>query len=96
MTQPKDRLRELPSIDRLLHHTKSEALLARFSRAYVTRQCRELLDAGVPGLHLYVLNKATAPARILEALELPVLRDTLPTRLNAQPGGLGPGRGAAS
>ena len=54
VTQPKDlsasakatadTLRELPSVDRLLHHTKSEALLARFSRAYVTRQCREALD----------------------------------------------------
>jgi methylenetetrahydrofolate reductase (NADPH) len=42
--------------------------------AHAIRQCRELLDSGVPGLHLYVLNKATAPARILEALELPVLR----------------------
>src|SRR5687767_4505917 len=40
----KDLLRELPSIDRLLHHTKSEALLARFSREHVTRQCREVLD----------------------------------------------------
>ena len=42
--------------------------------AHAVRQCRELLDAGVPGLHLYVLNKATATARILEALELHVLR----------------------
>jgi len=42
--------------------------------AHAIRQCRELLDAGVPGLHLYVLNKATAPARILEALELPTQR----------------------
>jgi len=64
--------------------------------AHAIRQCRELLDAGVPGLHLYVLNKATAPARILEALELPSLRGTPPTRLNAQPGGLGPRRGTAS
>lgn len=39
--------------------------------AHAIRQCRELLDAGVPGLHFYVLNKATAPARILEALTLP-------------------------
>lgn len=36
--------------------------------AHATRQCRELLDAGIPGLHFYVLNKATAPARILTAL----------------------------
>lgn len=42
--------------------------------AHAIRQCQELLDAGVPGLHFYVLNKATAPARILKALELPVLR----------------------
>lgn len=35
------------------------------------RQCRELIEAGVPGLHFYVLNKATAPARILETLCLP-------------------------
>jgi methylenetetrahydrofolate reductase (NADPH) len=39
--------------------------------AHAIRQCRELLDAGVPGLHFYVLNKATAPARILQALSLP-------------------------
>ncbi len=39
--------------------------------AHAIRQCRELLDRGVPGLHFYVLNKATAPARILQALCLP-------------------------
>ncbi len=37
---------------------------------YAIRQCEELLDSGVPGLHLYVLNKAEAPRRILEALNL--------------------------
>lgn len=36
--------------------------------AYATRQCEELVAAGVPGLHLYVLNKAEAPAQILRAL----------------------------
>jgi methylenetetrahydrofolate reductase (NADPH) len=40
--------------------------------SHAMRQCRELLDAGVPGLHFYVLNKATAPARILEALGFPL------------------------
>jgi methylenetetrahydrofolate reductase (NADPH) len=39
--------------------------------AHAIRQCRELIEAGVPGLHFYVLNRATAPARILEALCLP-------------------------
>lgn len=36
---------------------------------YAIRQCQRLLDAGIPGLHFYVLNKAEAPRRILEALK---------------------------
>jgi methylenetetrahydrofolate reductase (NADPH) len=31
-------------------------------------QCRELMDHGVPGLHLYALNKSLACQRILDAL----------------------------
>jgi L-seryl-tRNA(Ser) seleniumtransferase len=42
--QPNDLLRELPSVDRLLHSSKSAGLLARFGRAYVARHCREVLD----------------------------------------------------
>jgi methylenetetrahydrofolate reductase (NADPH) len=38
--------------------------------AYTIRQCRELIEAGVPGIHFYVLNKAEAPCRILRALNL--------------------------
>ncbi|MDE2058649.1 MAG: methylenetetrahydrofolate reductase [NAD(P)H] [candidate division NC10 bacterium] len=38
---------------------------------YAIRQCRELLDAGIPGLHFYLLNKADATFRILQALKLP-------------------------
>ena len=38
--------------------------------AYATRQCRELIEAGVPGIHFYVLNKAAAPNGILRALNL--------------------------
>ncbi len=37
---------------------------------FAIRQCRELLDAGIPGLHFYLLNKAEATFRILEALKL--------------------------
>ncbi len=33
-------------------------------------QCQELIDAGVPGIHFCVLNKATAPTRIPRALNL--------------------------
>ena len=38
---------------------------------YAIRQCQALLDTGIPGLHFYVLNKAEAPCRILQALKLP-------------------------
>lgn len=38
------RLRDLPSIDRLLKHSDCEALLARYNRDYVIRKCREILD----------------------------------------------------
>ena len=42
--QTKRLLRELPSVDRLLNHPKSEPLLARFSRDYVTQKLRVTLD----------------------------------------------------
>jgi len=45
MRDAKSLLRELPSVDRLLTHGRSESLLARFSREYVTKRCREMLDA---------------------------------------------------
>lgn len=37
---------------------------------YAIAQCRELLEAGVPGMHFYVLNRSQACERILEALGL--------------------------
>ena len=37
---------------------------------YAIEQCRELIEAGVPGMHFYVLNKSQACQRILDALGL--------------------------
>ena len=37
-------LRELPSVDRLLNHPRSEMLLKRYNRDYVTQKCRETLE----------------------------------------------------
>jgi len=37
---------------------------------HAIHQCRELIDQGVPGLHLYALNKSHACRQILDALEL--------------------------
>lgn len=35
---------------------------------WATRQCRELLDAGAPGIHYYTLNRSPATRRVHEAL----------------------------
>jgi methylenetetrahydrofolate reductase (NADPH) len=38
---------------------------------FAIRQCRELLNTGIPGLHFYLLNKSEAALQILQALKLP-------------------------
>jgi methylenetetrahydrofolate reductase (NADPH) len=38
---------------------------------FATRQVRELVDGGVPGLHFYVLNKSPATSAVLEAVAPP-------------------------
>jgi methylenetetrahydrofolate reductase (NADPH) len=35
---------------------------------WATRQCRELLDRGAPGIHFYTLNRSPATRRVHEAL----------------------------
>jgi L-seryl-tRNA(Ser) seleniumtransferase len=37
-------LREIPSVDGLLKHTRCETLLARYNREYVTGKCRQIVD----------------------------------------------------
>lgn len=39
---------------------------------FATRQVQELIDAGVPGVHFYVLNKSPATSRVLKAVRRPV------------------------
>jgi len=43
---------------------------AKFGIEYCTRQCEELLKAGVPGLHFYTLNKAASTIAVLKNLNL--------------------------
>jgi methylenetetrahydrofolate reductase (NADH) len=47
-----------------------DAAAADFGIEYATRQCEELLRAGVPGLHFYTLNKSRSTVQILKNLGL--------------------------
>lgn len=59
-----------PLAARLEELGEDDAAVAEFGIEYATRQCEELLRAGVPGIHFYTLNKATATTRILKNLGL--------------------------
>jgi methylenetetrahydrofolate reductase (NADPH) len=47
-----------------------DSAVTEFGIEYATRQCRDLIQAGVPGLHFYTLNKALPTTRILTQLGL--------------------------
>ena len=68
---PRDQLRDLASVSRLLAHPKGERLLARFNREYVVRGCRLVLDElrSTIGLGHAVDPSALTPEAVLGRLE---------------------------
>jgi methylenetetrahydrofolate reductase (NADPH) len=61
---PADLARELEKVEH------DDAAAAEFGIEYATRQCRELLDRGAPGLHFYTLNKPHSTLRVVRNLGL--------------------------
>jgi len=53
---------------RLAEVEHDDALVGDVGVEWATRQCRELLDRGAPGIHFYTLNKSPASQRIFERL----------------------------
>jgi L-seryl-tRNA(Ser) seleniumtransferase len=67
--------RELPPVNRLLAHPRTERLLVRFNREYVVQGCRDILDE---------LRRVIAQGHVVDpaALEIDAILDRLESRLS--------------
>jgi methylenetetrahydrofolate reductase (NADPH) len=63
---------QLPStlLASLEQHAANDEACSEFGIEFATRQCEELLRAGVPGLHFYTLNKARSTSQVVKNLGL--------------------------
>jgi methylenetetrahydrofolate reductase (NADPH) len=56
------------ALQRQIDEQPDDDAIRRVGVQHCIAQCAELLEAGVPGLHLYTFNRARAPIEILTAL----------------------------
>jgi len=63
---------EIPKslVNRLKEHQNQPEVIKELGIEFAIYQCQQLLDAGVPGLHFYTLNKAYATKSVLESLSV--------------------------
>lgn len=60
-----------PALSRLLEPLAQDRVRQRHAGiSYTVDLCRQLLENGAPGLHIYALNRSTAAAEIVTALRL--------------------------
>ncbi len=57
----------------LQQHANDEAGQFDVGVEFATRQVQELIDADVPGIHFYVLNKSPATVRVLRSISRPIV-----------------------
>jgi len=59
-----------PFLSELNERGDDDEAVAQFGIEYATRQCEELLRAGVPGLHFYTMNKSRSTSQVVGNLNL--------------------------
>jgi methylenetetrahydrofolate reductase (NADPH) len=57
-------------VSRVEELATDDSAVAAFGVEYARRQCDGLLQAGVPGLHIYALNKSKVVGQIVKNLGL--------------------------
>jgi len=56
------------ALQRAIDEQPDDDAIRRLGVNHCIRQCVELIEAGVPGLHFYTFNRARGPIEILGAL----------------------------
>ena len=54
--------------EQIARHEDDDAAVTKLGVEHTTAQLRELLDAGIPGVHFYALNRTHSVSRVLESV----------------------------